>query len=146
MILLPLKKQEKSRSGACIFFYNSLIYYKLGKRNHVSRSTTEAEFYVWLEGITEVESVQDVFHFANEVDKRIFNCKNIIQIQERLPAQSNPSYEQRTLKLLISRFNKKLQRTDADIFTKSLAQPLFEYLRKDLVKGNVTYHFLFLLG
>jgi hypothetical protein len=67
---------RKSRSGACIFFCNSLIYWKSGKQNHVSRSTTQAEFYALLEGITEVEFLQDVIHFAYKVDKRIFNCKN----------------------------------------------------------------------
>jgi len=55
---------------------SSLIYWKPGKQNHVSRSTTEAEFYAFLEGITEVEFLQDVIHFAYKVDKRIFNCKN----------------------------------------------------------------------
>jgi hypothetical protein len=70
------EETRKSRSGAFIFFCNSLIYWKLGKQNHVSRSTTEAEFYALLEGITEVEFLQDVIHFAYKVDKRIFNCRN----------------------------------------------------------------------
>jgi len=60
---------RKSRSGACIFFCNSLIYWKSGKQNHVSRSTSEA--------------------------------------------QSNPSLEQSTLKLLISGFNKKLPKKES---------------------------------
>ena len=68
------EETRKSRSGACIFFCNSLIYWKSGKQNRVSRSTTEAEFYALLEGITEVEFLQDVI--AYKVDKRIFNCKN----------------------------------------------------------------------
>jgi hypothetical protein len=36
----------------------------------------------------------------------------------------------------------------ADIFTKSLARPLFQNSRKtwiDIIEGNVTYHFLLLL-
>jgi hypothetical protein len=67
---------RKSTSRAFIFLRNSLIYWKSGKHNHVSRSTTEAEFYALLEGITEVEFLQDVIHLAYKVDKRIFNCKN----------------------------------------------------------------------
>jgi hypothetical protein len=70
------EETRKSRSGACIFLLNSLIYWKSGKQYHVSRSTTEAEFYALLEGITEVEFLRDVSHFAYKVDKRIFNCKN----------------------------------------------------------------------
>ena len=65
----------KSRSRGCIFFCNSLIYWKSGKQNHVSRGTTETEFYGLLEGITEVEFLQDVIHFAYKVDKRIFNLQ-----------------------------------------------------------------------
>jgi hypothetical protein len=56
--------------------FASLINGKSGKQNHVSRSTAEAEFYVLLEGTTEVEFLQDVIHFAYKVHKRIFNCKN----------------------------------------------------------------------
>jgi hypothetical protein len=37
---------------------------------------TEAELYALLEGVTEVEFLQDVIHFAYKVDKRIFSCKN----------------------------------------------------------------------
>jgi len=37
------EETRKSRSGACIFLSNSLIYWKSGIQNHVSRSTTEAE-------------------------------------------------------------------------------------------------------
>ena len=69
------EETRKSRCGACIFFCNSLIYWKSGKQNHVSRSTSEAEFYALLEGITELEYLQDEIHFACKVDKRIFNCK-----------------------------------------------------------------------
>jgi hypothetical protein len=70
------KERRKSRSGAYIFFRNSLIYWKSGKQNQVSRNTTETEFYALLDGITEVEFLQDVIHFAYKVDKRTFNCKN----------------------------------------------------------------------
>ena len=70
------EETRKSISGAYIFFCNSLIYWKSGKQNDVSRSTTEAEFYVLLEGITEVEFLQDVIHFAYKVDQRILNCTN----------------------------------------------------------------------
>jgi hypothetical protein len=86
VILLPVRKQEKSRSGACIFFCHSLIYWKSGKQNHVSRSTTKAESYALLEGITEVEFLQDVIHFAYKVDKTIFNCKNTPIICDNLSA------------------------------------------------------------
>jgi hypothetical protein len=73
--------------------------WKSVKQNHISRSTTEAEFYALLEKITEVEFLQDAIHFAYKFQKLIFNFKNnptsvIIQVQERLPAQSNPAHEQ----------------------------------------------------
>ena len=43
----------------------------------------------------------------------------IIQVQERLTAQLNPSHEQSTLKLLISGFNKKLpKKSEGRIFWK----------------------------
>jgi len=45
------------------------------QQNHVSGSTTEADFHALLDGITEVEFLQDVIHFAYKVDKGIFNCK-----------------------------------------------------------------------
>ena len=69
------EETRKSRSGACIFFCNSLVYWKSGKQNHVSRSTTEAEFYALLEGITEEGFLKDVSHFANKVVNRIFKCR-----------------------------------------------------------------------
>ena len=75
-VFASCEETRKSRSRACIFFCNSVIYWKSGKQNHVSRSTTEAEFYALLEGITEVEFLQNVIPFAYQVDKRIFNCKN----------------------------------------------------------------------
>jgi hypothetical protein len=53
-----------------------LIFWKSGKQNHISRSSTEANFYALLEGITKVEVQQYVIHFAYKVDKRTFNCKN----------------------------------------------------------------------
>jgi hypothetical protein len=49
------EETRKSRFGACIFFCNSLIYWKSGEQDLVSRRTTEAEFYALLERITEVE-------------------------------------------------------------------------------------------
>ncbi len=114
------EETRKSRSGACIFFCNSLVYWKSGKQNHVSRSTTEAEFYALLEGITEVEFLQDVIHFAYKAKltkessiAKILQFSVIIRVQERLPAQSNPSHEQSTLKSLISGFNKKLPKKES---------------------------------
>jgi hypothetical protein len=70
------EETRKKQIWSLYFFCNSLIYWKSGKQNDVSRSTTEAEFYALLEGITEVEFLQDVTYFAYKVDKRIFNCKN----------------------------------------------------------------------
>jgi len=49
------QETRKRISVACIFFCNSLIYWKSGKQNHVSISTTEAEFHALLEEIAEVE-------------------------------------------------------------------------------------------
>jgi hypothetical protein len=71
-----------------------------------------------LEGITEVEFLQDVIHFAYKLDKKpsiakILQFSVIVQVQERLPAQSNPSHEQSILKLLVSGFNKKLPKKES---------------------------------
>jgi len=44
---------------------------------------------------------------------KILQFSVIIRVQERLPAQSNPSHEQSTLKLLISGFNKKLPKKES---------------------------------
>ena len=76
--LASCEETRRSTCGACIFFGNSRIFWKSGKQNHVSRSTTEAEFYALLEGITEVAFLRDVFNFAYKVDKRIFNCKSFL--------------------------------------------------------------------
>ena len=54
---------QTHQCSACIFLCYSLINRIKGKQNHVLRSTTEAEFYALLEGITEVEFVRDVIHF-----------------------------------------------------------------------------------
>ena len=70
------EEKRKNRSEDCISLCNSLVYWKSGKQNHNSKSTAEAEFNALLEGITEVEFLQDVIHFAYKVDKRILNCKN----------------------------------------------------------------------
>jgi len=44
---------------------------------------------------------------------KILQFSVIIQVQERLPGQSNPSHEQSTLKLLISGFNKNLPKKES---------------------------------
>ena len=44
---------------------------------------------------------------------RILQFSVMIQVQERLKAQSNPSHEQSTLKLFISGFNKKLPKKES---------------------------------
>ena len=66
----------------------------------------------------------------------------IIQVQERLPAQSNPLHEhievahlwiqQEVAKERIKVHYVNAENQAADIFTKSLAWPLFKNLRKDL--------------
>jgi hypothetical protein len=143
------EETRKSRSGACIFFCNALIYWKSGKQNHVSRSTTEAEFYAVLEGITEVEFLQDVIHFVYKVDKRIFNCKNTpifcdnssagkiassIETMERTKhiEVGHLWIQQEVAKERIKVHYVNTENQAADIFTKSLARPLFEKFKKRL--------------
>ena len=143
------EETRKSRSGACIFFCNSLVYWKSGKQNHVSRSTTEAEFYALLEGITEVEFLQDVIHFAYKVDKRIFNCKNTPIFCDNSSAGKIASsiesiartkhievahlwIQQEVAKERIKVHYVNTENQAADIFTKSLARPLFEKFKKRL--------------
>jgi len=112
------EETRESRSGAWIFFCNSLIYWKSEKQNDVSRSTIEAEFYALLEGITEVEFLQMLSILPTKLTKEssiatILQFSVIIQVQERFPAQSNPSHWQSTLKLLISGFNKNLPKKES---------------------------------
>ena len=142
------EETRKSRSGACIFFCNSLVYWKSGKQNHVSRSTTEAEFYALLEGITEVEFLQDVIHFAYKVDKRILNCNNTIFCDNSSAGKIASSIEsiagtkhvevahlwiqQELGKEIIKVHCVKTENQAADIFTKSLVRPLFKKFKKRL--------------
>jgi hypothetical protein len=142
----PCEETRKSRSGDCIFFCYSLIYWKSGKQNHVSRRTTEAEFYALLEGITEVEFLQDVIPFAYKVDRRIFNCKNspifcdnssiatsIESItRTKLIEVAHLWIQQEVTKERIKVHYVNTENQAADIFTKSLARPLFEKFKKRL--------------
>jgi len=70
----------------------------LAIRETKSRLKKYHEFYALLEGITEVEFLQDV----------------LIQVQEISPTQSNPSHVQSTFKLLISGFNKKFPKRESE--------------------------------
>jgi hypothetical protein len=143
------EETRKSRSGSCIFFCNSLIYWKSGKQNEVSRSTTEAEFYALLEGITEVEFLQDVIHFAYKVDERIFSCKSTPIFCDNSSAGKVASSIESIARtkaievahlwiqqeVSIERIKVHYVNTEnqvADIFTKSLARPLFEKFKKRL--------------
>jgi hypothetical protein len=143
------EETRKSRSGACIFFCNSLIHWKSGKQNHVSSSATEAEFYALLEGITKVECLQDVIHFAYKVDKRIFNCKNTPIFCDNSSAGKIASsiesiartkhievahlwFQQEVAKKGIKVHYANTENQAADIFTKSLARPLFVEFKKTL--------------
>jgi hypothetical protein len=114
------EETRKSRYGACIFFCHSLIYWKSGKQNHVSRCTTEAELYALLEGITEVEFLQDAIHFSYKIDKRIFNCKNTPIFCDHLSTVKTSSSikciaQTITLMLLIFGFNNKCQRQNQSV-------------------------------
>ena len=143
-----MKKQEKADLGPG-FFCHSLIYWKSAKHNHVSRSTTEAGFFALLEGITEVEFLQDVIHLAYKVDKRIFNCKNFPIFCDNSSAGKIASsiesitrtrhievahlwIQQEVAKERMKVHYVNTENQAADIFAKSLARPLFEILRKDL--------------
>jgi hypothetical protein len=150
---------KKSISGASIFFCNSLIYSKSGKQNHVSRSTAEDEFYALLEGITEVEFLQDIFHFAYKADKRIFNCKNspifcdnssagkIASSIESIARKKHIEVAHLWIQQEVAKERIKVHYVNSenqagDTFTKSLARLLFEKFKKktwiDIIKGNVT--------
>jgi hypothetical protein len=102
-----------------------------------------------LEGITEVEFLQDVIHFAYKVDKRIFNCKNspifcdnssagkIASSIESIARTKNIEVahlwiQQEVAKERIKVHYVRTENQAANIFTKSLAGLLFKNLRKDL--------------
>jgi hypothetical protein len=143
------EETRKSRCEACIFFCKSLIYWKSGKQNHVSRSTTEAEFYALLEGIKEVEFLQDTIHFAYKVDQRIFNCKNAPifcnnssagKIASSIESIARTKHievahlwiQQKVAKERIKFHYVNTGNQAADIFAKSLARPLFEKFKQKL--------------
>jgi hypothetical protein len=143
------EETRKSRSGACIFFCNSLIYWKSGKQNLVSRSTTEAEFNALLEGITQVEFLQDAIHFAYKIDKRISNCKNTPifcdnssagKISSSIESIARTKHievahlwiQQEVAKERIKVHYVNTKNQAADIFTKSLARQLFEKFKERL--------------
>ena len=102
-----------------------------------------------LEGITEVEFLQDVIHFAYKVDKRIFNCKNTPIFCDNSSAGKIASsiesiartkhievahlwIQQEVAKERIKVHYVNTENQAADIFTKSLARPLFEKFKKRL--------------
>jgi len=155
------EETRKSRSGACIFFCDSLIYWKSGKQNHVSRSTTEAVFYALLEGITKVEFLHDVIHFAYKVDKRIHNCKktsifcdkssagkiassieSIARTKHIEVAHSLDSTRNCQKRIKFHYVNTENQA--ADILTKNVVKPLFEKFKKrlGLISSQEMWHII----
>jgi len=118
-----------------------------------------------LEGITEVEFLQDVIHFAYTVDKRIFNCKNTPIFCDNSSAGKIASsiesiarkkhievahlwIQQEVAKERIKVHYVNTENQAADIFTKSLARPLFQKFQKRLgliSSKEMSCHFLLLL-
>jgi hypothetical protein len=102
-----------------------------------------------LEGITEVDFLQDVIHFAYKVDKRILNCKNspifcdnssagkIVSSIESIARTKHIEVahlwiQQEVAKERIKVHYVKSENQAADIFTKSLARSLLEKVKKRL--------------
>jgi hypothetical protein len=102
-----------------------------------------------LEGITEVEFLQDVLHFAYKVDKRIFNCKKTPIFCDNSSAGKIASsiesiartkhievahlwIQQEVAKESIKVHYVNTENQAADILTKSLARPLSEKFEKRL--------------
>jgi hypothetical protein len=114
------------------------MYWKSGKQNQVSRSTTEAEFYALLEGITEVEFLQDIIHFAYKVDKRIFNCKNALffcdnSSPEKITISLEPIARTKDIEVLISGINNNLPKKESKFTTLTLKIKLLISLPKALL-------------
>ena len=144
-----LRRNKKSISGVLIFFRTLLMYWRSGKQNHVSRSTTEAEFYALLEGITEVEFRQDFIYFPYKFDTRILNCKNTPILCDNSSAWKIASsiesiartkhidvahlwIQQEVAKERIKVHYVNTEDQAADIFTKSLGWELCEKLKQRL--------------
>jgi hypothetical protein len=67
--------------------------------------------------------------------ERILQFSVIFQVQERLPAQSNPSDGPSTLKLLVSGYNKKFPKKESKFTMRTLkiqATDIFTKLKKRL--------------
>ena len=126
LLLLPVKKLE------------------IRGEIHVSRITTEAQFYALLEEITVL-----CYPFAYKVDKRIFNCKNTpIFCDDSSAGKIASSIEsiartmhievvhlwiqQEVAKERIKVHSVNTENQAADIFTKSLARLLLEKFKKRL--------------
>jgi len=143
-----MKKQEKADLEPAFSF---VIRWSIGNQGNKIRSQEvpqKLSFYALLEGITEVEFLQDVIHFAYKVDKRILNCNNTIFCDNSSAGKTASSIEsiartkhikvahlwiqQEVAKERIKVHYVNFENQAADIFTKSLARPLFEKFRKRL--------------
>jgi hypothetical protein len=135
------EETRKSRSRACIFFSDSLIYWKSGKQNHISRSTTKAELYALLEGITEVEFPHCLQSSPKNLQLQEY-CDNssagkIASSIESIARTKHNEVAHLWIQQEVAKERMKVHYVNtenqaADIFAKSLARPLFEILRKDL--------------
>jgi len=102
-----------------------------------------------LEGITEVEFLQDAIHFAYKVDRRIFNCKNTPSFCDSSDAGKIASsiesiaqtkhievahlwIQQEVAKERIKVHYVNTENQAADIFTKTLVRPVSEKFKKRL--------------
>jgi hypothetical protein len=105
--------------------------------------------------------LQDVIHFAYKVDKKESSIARILQSAGKIASSiefiartkhievAHLWIQQEVAKKRIKVHHVNSENQAADIFTKSLARPLFEKVQEktwiDIIKGNVTYHFLLLL-
>ena len=112
------EETRKSRSGTCIFLCNSLIYWKSGRKITSQEVPQKLSFGPFLRESHNYNSYKMLSIFSTKLTKessiaKIFQFPVIIQVQETLSDQSNPSYEQSTLKLLFSGFNEKLPKKES---------------------------------
>jgi hypothetical protein len=142
--LLPVKKQEKSDLDPAFSFVIRWCVGNQGNKITSQEVPTEAEFYALLEGITDVEFLQDIIHFAYKVDKRIFNCKNttisagkIVSSIETIARTKHIEVahlwiQQEVAKERIQVHYVNTENQADDILTKSLVRLLFENCKKRL--------------
>ncbi|XP_057756497.1 uncharacterized mitochondrial protein AtMg00810-like [Arachis stenosperma] len=139
---------RRSTTGYCTFLGDSLILWKSKKQDVVSRSSTEAEYRALANAACEVLSLMALLKFMHiEVHSAMVFCDNISAIQ----MSTNPTLHERSKHIkidyhfirekvasgIIKLVHVPSKHQLADILTKALPAPQFQYLMAKLGTYNM---------